>query len=98
MRASWAVWRAANALRAVLTSGQLGGGFQPLTRQVPQGSYLVIDADVGVLHRHPYVRVSGELPCLGEAGTVSKQFGDVTVTTGSVEVGNPLTASTGSNR
>lgn len=47
---------------------------------------LIVDADVGVPHRHLDVGMSGQLACFRETGSVSEQFRDVSVASGRMKV------------
>ena len=51
---------------------------------------LVVQADVGVPHRHADVAVASQLTGFDEGCTVSQQFGDVSVPSHCVEVGGSL--------
>ena len=51
---------------------------------------LIVDADVGVPHRHVDVTVASQLAGFGERCTVTQQLGDVTVPPHRVEVGSSL--------
>ena len=51
---------------------------------------LIVQADVGVPHRHADVAVASQLTGLDERCTVTQQLGDVSVPTHRVEVGSSL--------
>ena len=54
------------------------------------GPCLIVQADVGVPHRHADVAVASQLTGFDEGCTVSQQFGDVSMTSHCVEVGGSL--------
>ena len=51
---------------------------------------LVVQADVGVPHRHPDIAVASQFTGLDKGCTVSEQFGDVSVPSHRVEVGETV--------
>ena len=60
-----------------------------LPRQSLKSLGLVVDADVGVFHRHPHIAVAGKLLDFRDRRPVTEKFRDVRVATCGVKLSDP---------
>jgi hypothetical protein len=80
--------RAAQALPSLILAAGISERDRVRVGQRTERLGLILDADVGVTHRHVDVGVPGQFPGLGHGRPITQKLRDVGVPPGRVEVGN----------